>query len=70
MGKQKNTDPHFRCPECESDNLIVSEVFSYYLNTGDFFCHSVKSHDFDAQVECMSCGWKSIRGHAFEKEDG
>ena len=51
----------YTCPNCESDELVVRSVTSYNFNTGDFFCHSVKTHDSDAEVACLDCGWVGQR---------
>lgn len=51
----------YKCPKCDSEKLIVKEVTSYYFNTEEFFCHSVKSHDSDAVVECTVCWWEGTR---------
>jgi len=51
----------YKCPECCSEELLVREVTSYYLNTGGFFCHSVKTQDSDAGIQCMECDWKGTR---------
>jgi len=51
----------YRCPECETEELFVRAVTTYYLNTGEFFCHSVKTHDSEADVFCMDCDWKGTR---------
>jgi len=51
----------YKCPECENEELLVREVETYYLNTGFFFCNSVKAHDSEAEVFCMECDWKGTR---------
>ena len=56
------------CPNCDSDNLIVREVTSFYLNTGKYFCQSVKQHDSDAQVACLDCHWGGERKD-FKEQD-
>ena len=58
-----------RCPNCESDSLIVREVNSFELNTGDFYCHSVKAHDSDAEVKCLDCNWTGRRDDFDEQEE-
>lgn len=51
------------CPECGSDKLLVYEQTSFWLNTGEYFCNSVKSHDPGAEVNCQdtSCEWRGFR---------
>lgn len=50
----------YHCPECESDDLLVYERTAYELNTGNFYCHSVKSHDAEAKVSCQDCEWEGF----------
>lgn len=50
------------CPACGSTELIVYEITAFELNTGDFYCHSVKSHDGNATVRCCDCEWVGLRG--------
>lgn len=60
MSKNQITEkPKHRCPVCGSDDLLIYEETAWVLNTGDFFCHSVKVHDSDAKVCCNdgSCNW-------------
>lgn len=33
----------YHCQDCGSDDLLVYEMTAWELNTGDFFCHSVKN---------------------------
>ena len=53
----------FVCPNCGSDKLLVREETSYYLNTMEFFCHSVKARDSDAKLICQECWWEGERKH-------
>jgi len=64
MKRKVNTEEvQYKCPDCENkDHLFVRAVETYYLNTGDFFCHSIKTHDSDAEVFCMECNWTGTRG--------
>ena len=41
--------------------LTVSEVTKWMVNSGDNYCHSVKSHDSNAEVGCLDCGWVGVR---------
>lgn len=49
------------CPECGSDRVIVRAVTSYMVNTGEHYCHSVKTHDSDASAGCLECNWEAQR---------
>jgi len=55
----------YQCPECESTDILVYEETAFELNTGDYYCHSVKSHDSDAKVSCQYCGWEGERQHLY-----
>lgn len=46
------------CPNCGSTDVLVHEIDSYFVNTGEFFCHSVKAHDADASCSCTNCDWE------------
>ena len=57
------------CPECGTDKLLVYEETSYFVNTGEYFCHSVKSHDPDADVQCYDCDWVWVRIELKEEDE-
>lgn len=50
-------DPLLVCPGCESSDVIVRAVTSYRVNSGEFYCHPVKTHDSNASVNCLACDW-------------
>ena len=56
---ENEVETKYTCPVCGSDDLLVTEETSWLLNTGEFFCHSVKTHDADAKVICREsdCEW-------------
>lgn len=58
----------YNCPGCASEELLVYESTAYELNTGDFYCHSSKTHDSDADVRCIDCGWSGVRADLDNKE--
>lgn len=60
MPKKAQAKCH-QCPECHSKMLVVEEVTTYMLNTGEHYCHSVKSHDPGAKVRCLDCDWRGTR---------
>ena len=51
----KNTE--LACPNCESDEVAVTAEQMFMVNSGEHYCHSVKTHDDDANVTCLSCDW-------------
>lgn len=58
------------CPECGSEEVTATAEQMFMVNTGDHYCHSVKSHDYDAKAKCLSCDWKGQRGELVEKGEG
>ena len=48
----------YYCPECESKEVTTLEGSSYFINTGKFFCHSVKCHDLCSPAYCIDCSWQ------------
>ncbi len=54
---------NFVCPNCGSDKLLVREETSFYLNTMEFYCHSVKAGDSNAKIICPECWWEGERKH-------
>lgn len=39
----------FKCPSCESTEVAVAAEQLFMVNTGDFYCHSVKTYDCNAR---------------------
>jgi hypothetical protein len=50
-------DELLRCPECDSDQVTVSHLQRFMANTGDHYCHSIKTHDVNSDATCLNCGW-------------
>lgn len=46
-----------KCPECGSQEVTVTHEQSFMVNTGEHYCHSVKTHDADSKSKCLECGW-------------
>lgn len=46
-----------KCPECESDQVILTSEQTFMANTGEFFCESVKISDAEAAAKCLDCWW-------------
>jgi transcription elongation factor Elf1 len=62
MSKPKKTpEARYKCPTCDSTELLVYEQTAFDMNTNEFYCHSVKVQDSDAVVKCQSCGWTGKR---------
>jgi hypothetical protein len=60
----------YYCPNCESTWLLVSEHTLFEINTGEFYCHSVKMHDNVAHVKCQSCNWTGKRQDLLKSLEG
>jgi transcription elongation factor Elf1 len=54
-------DPILTCPECGSAEVTVTAEQMFMVNTGEHYCHSVKTHDGDAKATCLSCRWEGQR---------
>ena len=50
------------CPKCDSEQVTVTAEQMFMANTGEHYCHSVKTHDDKAKAGCLDCGWKGHRG--------
>jgi ssDNA-binding Zn-finger/Zn-ribbon topoisomerase 1 len=62
MSKRKEPkEPVLRCPECGSDQVTVSHLQRFMANSGDHYCHSVKTHDSNSQSTCINCNWTGER---------
>jgi len=49
------------CPECGSDKVTVSHLQRFMANTGEHYCHSVKTHDANSESTCLNCHWRGQR---------
>lgn len=54
------------CPECGSEKVAVTAEQMFMANTGDHYCHSVKTQDSDAKADCLDCRWTGQRQHLKE----
>lgn len=55
-----------RCPECDSPEVTVTAEQAFMVNTGEHFCHSVKTHDANATAKCLDCDWVGQRSQLKE----
>lgn len=49
------------CPECGSAEVTVSHLQRFMANTGEHYCHSVKTHDANSESTCLACAWRGER---------
>jgi Tfp pilus assembly protein PilV len=45
------------CPECDGHHVAVAAEEMFMVNTGEHYCHSVKTQDADAKATCLECWW-------------
>lgn len=50
-----------RCPQCGSEEVAVTAEQMVMVNTGDHYCHTVKTHDPDSKASCLQCEWSGRR---------
>lgn len=56
-------EPTLHCPQCGSTEVTVTAEQMFMVNTGEHYCHSVKTQDHDAKASCLSCQWGGERHH-------
>ena len=56
------------CPNCDSENVAVTEETMWMVNTMEIYCHSVKAHDSDAKATCLGCRWEGERRRLIERK--
>lgn len=63
MAKKKTqpTEPLLCCPQCGSTEVTVTAEQMFMANTGEHYCHSVKTQDSDAKAACLHCRWEGRR---------
>ena len=49
------------CPECGSEQVTTEHHQMFYANTGEHYCHSMKTHDDNSPATCLDCDWKGVR---------
>ncbi len=49
------------CPECGSEKVTTAHIEKFMVNTGEHYCHSVKTHDPDSPANCLDCRWTGER---------
>ncbi len=50
-------DELLKCPKCGSTEVTVSHLQRFMANTGEHYCHSVKTHDVNSEATCLDCLW-------------
>ena len=49
------------CPQCGSEEVTVSHKQRFMANTGEHYCHSVKTQDANSEATCLACEWVGRR---------
>jgi hypothetical protein len=56
------------CPNCGSDQVTAAHIQKFMVNTGEHWCHSVKTHDGDSPSGCLDCNWEGERDQLVRTE--
>ena len=54
-------DQKLVCPECGSDQVTTEHHQMFMVNTGEHYCHSMKTHDAESPAACLECLWAGQR---------
>ena len=54
-------EPLYLCPECGSEHVTTQHHQTFMVNTGEHYCHSMKTHDSDSPAGCLDCDWHGER---------
>lgn len=49
------------CPQCGSEEVTTGHLQMFFANTGEHYCHSVKTHDNNSPAYCTQCEWRGKR---------
>lgn len=47
----------YHCPECRSTEVTLTYEQKFMANSGEHYCHSVKTQDPDSKAGCLDCDW-------------
>ena len=61
FNRRKMMDETLICPECGSAEVAVTAEQMFMVNTGEHYCHSVKTQDDDSKATCLACRWTGER---------
>ena len=56
-----SNEPTLTCPECDSDKVTVEHHQMFMANTGEHYCHRIKTHDGNSRATCLDCDWEGLR---------
>jgi hypothetical protein len=49
-----------KCPSCDSKNVTLTAEQKFMANTGEHYCHSVKTGDPNSKADCLDCNWQGV----------
>lgn len=52
-----NEPATYTCPKCGSTEVTLAHIQRFMANSGDHYCHSVKTQDPDSPAGCLGCDW-------------
>ena len=55
------TEPLLTCPECGSEEVATEHHQMFMVNTGEHYCHRMKTQDGDSPATCLGCRWTGLR---------
>lgn len=61
MSKIKPAVDCYTCPQCGSDQVTTESHQMFMVNSGEHYCHSMKTGDSDSPADCLRCGWEGQR---------
>lgn len=60
------TQTLFICPECGSTEVATEHHQMFMVNSGDHYCHSMKTQDSGSPATCLDCRWTGERKDLIE----
>ena len=61
-------EPTLVCPSCGSAEVFSTHEQAFMVNTGEHYCHMVKTQDDDSKAGCLNCHWQGARRDLATKE--
>ena len=59
-------EPLLTCPECGSEKVTAAAEQMFMVNTGEHYCHRIKTHDSNSRSTCLDCDWVGVRDQLVE----
>jgi len=59
----------YTCPDCGSSEVTTEHHQMFMVNSGDHYCHSMKTHDSDSPAKCLDCEWRGQRSDLIVKDE-